>query len=538
MSDDKEKAELDEMQVNENEAIERGHDPVAVEKLGLGKVTRMLFTWGVETRGIYPVPHHQRVDRNFHKIFFIWLAMNFNILSFSAGTSGPLVFSLGLRDSCLLILFINLLCCIPPAYISTWGPKLGLRTMCLSRYSFGFYGISVPCILGLATMTGFMILNCILGGQTLSAVSGGDLSWTVGIVIIAILSLLLSFCGYSVLNWYERLSWMPVFIVYLVALGVGGKHLSSPPPPEPATAAHVLTFASVLAGFVLTYSPMGCDFTTYMDSRVSQWRIFWYSYLGFIIPIVTIQCLGAAFAVSIPVVPSWSAAYVDQSLGDLFVAVLEPTGGFGKFLTVLLSLSVTANIAPTMYSFGLTFQVFIPYCAHLPRFVFSVLATAIVIPLSIVGAHRYYATLTNFLGLIGYWASNFVAVVVVEHLLFRAHPEWFLPSSTATTTSSPSTSKRSPAPNLASIKRTNTGDHFTRYPLRDWNTPSLLPSGIPALLSSVISYGLVIPCMDQVWYVGPIARKTGDIGFEVAFVLTVLFYVPLRWVEVMRRGRL
>ena len=129
-----------------------------------------------------------------------------------------------------------------------------------------------------------------------------------------------------------------------------------------------------------------------------RWRIFWYSYLGFVIPIVsrphlpyfvqtgteqtisfkvTIQCLGAAFAVSIPLVPAWSAAYVDQSLGDLFVAVLEPTGGFGKFLTVLLSLSVTANIAPTMYSFGLTFQVFIPWCAHLPRFVFAVLATAL-----------------------------------------------------------------------------------------------------------------------------------------------------------------
>ena len=42
----------------------------------------------------------------------------------------------------------------------------------------------MPCILGLATMTGFMILNCILGGQTLSAVSGGDLSWTWAISLL------------------------------------------------------------------------------------------------------------------------------------------------------------------------------------------------------------------------------------------------------------------------------------------------------------------------------------------------------------------
>jgi purine-cytosine permease-like protein len=37
--------------------------------------------------------------------------------SFSAGTLGPIAFGLSVRDSCLVILFFNLLCCIPPAYL-------------------------------------------------------------------------------------------------------------------------------------------------------------------------------------------------------------------------------------------------------------------------------------------------------------------------------------------------------------------------------------------------------------------------------------
>ncbi len=37
--------------------------------------------------------------------------------------------------------------------------------------------------------------------------------------------------------------------------------------------------------------------------------------------------------------------------------------------------------------------------------------------------------------------------------------------------------------------------------------------------------------MDQVWFVGPIARHTGDIGFELAFVTTALVYSPLRYLE-------
>jgi purine-cytosine permease-like protein len=36
---------------------------------------------------------------------------------FASGTLGPVAFGLGLRDSCLVILFFNLLCAVPPAYL-------------------------------------------------------------------------------------------------------------------------------------------------------------------------------------------------------------------------------------------------------------------------------------------------------------------------------------------------------------------------------------------------------------------------------------
>jgi purine-cytosine permease-like protein len=36
---------------------------------------------------------------------------------FASGTLGPVTFGLGLRDSCLVILFFNLICAIPPAYL-------------------------------------------------------------------------------------------------------------------------------------------------------------------------------------------------------------------------------------------------------------------------------------------------------------------------------------------------------------------------------------------------------------------------------------
>ncbi|KAF8991743.1 cytosine-purine permease [Cyathus striatus] len=462
--------------------------------------TRRLLRLGVETTGIDPIPLEKRTDTQYSKIFFIWFSSNFNILSFSAGTLGPVVFGLGVRDTCLTILCFNLLCCFPPAYLSTWGPRTGMRQMVISRYSFGYYGVIVPCILNLVGMCGFSILNSILGGQALASVSSGNLSWSIGIVIILVISLLISFCGYKVLHWYERVAWIPVLITFIIALGVGGKHLSNPPPATPATAASILSFASTLAGFAVTWSALSSDFTTYLRHDVSSWKLFWYSYLGLLLPIVLIQCLGAAVVVGAMSFPGWETGYTEGGVGGLLDAVLHPTRGFGKFLTVLLSLSVTANIAATFYCISLNIQVFIPPLVIVPRYVFSLLAAAIVLPLSIVGAHRFYDTLVNFLGIIGYWACAYVAIVILEHLVVRR-------------------------------------SDFSMYNVQDWNSPQQLPTGIAALGAGVASFGLVIPSMNQAWFVGPIAKHTGDIGFELAFAISAILYLPFRWLEIKWRGR-
>jgi purine-cytosine permease-like protein len=77
---------------------------------------------------------------------------------------------------------------------------------------------------------------------------------------------------------------------------------------------------------------------------------------------------------------------------------------------------------------------------------------------------------------------------------------------------------------------------FSLYDLRSWNVPSELPLGAAALGASVLSFAVVIPSMSQMWYTGPIARKTGDIGFEVAMAVTALLYIPMRRLELRWRG--
>ncbi|KAJ7073534.1 permease for cytosine/purines, uracil, thiamine, allantoin-domain-containing protein [Mycena belliarum] len=462
---------------------------------------RRLLQWGVEARGIRPVSLEERTDPQFSKIFFIWFSASFNLLPFSTGSLGPIAYGLSLRDSCLVILFFNLLCCLPPGYLSTWGPKLGLRQMVQARYSFGYFGVIAPVLLNLIGMTGFCILDCILGGQTLAAVANGNLSWSIGIVIIAVVSLLISFCGWKILHWYERVAWIPIVIIFLIAVGLGGKNFQHFASVEPATASTILSFAAVIAGFVLTWSPLASDFSCYMRPDAPSKRIFVYSYLGLVLPTVALQCFGALIGACLASVPAWEAGHERGAVGGILDAMLSPAKGFGKFLTVLLALSVMGNVAATFYSISLNMQILMPALVVVPRYVFSILATCIVIPLSIVGAHSFYTTLSNFLGLIGYWASTFIAIVLEEHFIFRK-------------------------------------GNAALYDLADWNAPRRLPTGLAAIGAAMCGIGIAIPSMAQVWYTGPIAETTGDIGFELAFVVAMVVYPPLRLLEIRIRGKL
>ncbi|KAG8691931.1 hypothetical protein FRC11_004860 [Ceratobasidium sp. 423] len=313
--------------------------------------------------------------------------------------------------------------------LRTWGVE-----------SRGWFGAIVPGVFNLLVMMGYNILNAILAGQTLSVVSGGKMSWSVGII---------SFFGYQILNWYERVAWFPVLVMYLVVLGIGGRGLTSGREEvELAPARSVLSYGATVAAFIISYAALMSDYTNYMRVDVP-------SYLGLLLPTASVQLIGAAFASSLPSNPSWQAGYEAAGAGGLIDAILSPSKGFGKFLTVLLALSVIANMAS---------------------------GTGILIPLAIVGSTKFEETLVDFLGLVGYWSSTFIAVVAVEHVVFRKS-DW------------------------------------SAYDITHWNAPGRLPPGIAALGACVCSFGLIVPCMDQVWFTGPIAKTTGDIGFEVSGVV-------------------
>jgi purine-cytosine permease-like protein len=121
----------------------------------------------------------------------------------------------------------------------------------------------------MATITGFIVVACIIGGQTLSALTGGSLSLNVGIVVIGIMTLLICFCGFKFIHYFERWSWIPSLIACIVATGCGGKYLSQQVETEAPAASTIISFGALIAGFFIPWSGLASDLSTYFRPDVS-----------------------------------------------------------------------------------------------------------------------------------------------------------------------------------------------------------------------------------------------------------------------------
>ncbi|KAF2865604.1 permease for cytosine/purines, uracil, thiamine, allantoin-domain-containing protein [Massariosphaeria phaeospora] len=473
-----------------------------------GRIQRLLRTLerrgGVEVRGCEPVPYEERTATNYFDIFSIWFCMQCNPLPITFGMFGTLSLGLSLRDASLIIIFFTLVSTLPVAYLCTWGPKTGMRQLVQARFAFGKYFVSILILLNLATLTGFCVVDSVIGGMALSAVMDGTtINATAGIVIIALLGLVLSFCGFRILHVYERYAWIPALLAILVATGCGGKLLKEQVQVPTATSQQVLTFGGFVASFMLPWAALSSDFSTYFDPKGSSFRIFLYTYAGLVLPTTLLMILGAAMGGATPNVPSWLTGYESNSAGGVLAAMMHPAGGFGRFMTVLISFSLLGNLAATMYSVTLNLQMLLPWLLfRVPRVFFSIFITTLIIPIAVEAAKSFFLNLENFIGLIGYWSAAFIGVILVDHIFFRRR-------------------------NFAAY----TEDKHA------WNDQKKLPPGFAATGAAVGCFALVIPGMYQTWWKGPIAMKTGDIGFEVALALSALLYVPLRLVERRMCGR-
>lgn len=118
-------------------------------------------------------------------------------------------------------------------------------------------------------------------------------------------------------------------------------------------------------------------------------------------------------------IPGGGDLYNDSGFGALLSHVLAPWHGFGKFLLVVLSLSVIANNVPNTYSAALSFQALAKPLQYIPRAVWTVVVVVAYTIAGAFGREHFSTVLSNLLSILSYWVAFFVVIVAEEHFLFR-----------------------------------------------------------------------------------------------------------------------
>lgn len=556
------------------------HNPVSPttggeeeEETPLGPAGNRVTTWlksfeqtllrcNIEARGIQRVPPEDRHDLSRHgvtQILLIWISINLEAVVIALGFLGPVVYYLPFLDSCLLAVFGSILGAAPAAYIATFGPRSGNRTMILTRFITGWYPSKLIVVLTLIILMGYILIDAVLGGQILSAVADGNLSVIVGIVIVCVITWLVSTFGYTLFHQYERYAWLPQLIVISILVGVAGPKFDLYGNPSAGLSRNViagnrLSFFSLCLASQITYAEVAADFFVYYPVHTSRTKVFISTLAGLTLSSTFAFVVGVGLGSGTFTNPEWAAAY-EVSQGALLVEAFKPLGSFGSFCSVVLALSLVGNMVPPSYASGIDFQALGRVWERIPRLFWNSVALVIPMICAIAGRAHLAEIFTNFLALMGYVHDS---SVLMMHFWQQSRAFFFLALTNfcASGIGFPSGSLLF-SRNISSFENgwVGAGNGRIVSPTTDKSSsPTLanpgiflgndrtkLPLGIAALIAFLVGWAGSILCMAQVWYVGPLAALIseygGDMGNYVGFAWAGLVFPPLRWLEWRRFGR-
>ncbi|ABN66165.1 purine-cytosine permease [Scheffersomyces stipitis CBS 6054] len=472
-------------------SIEGGSGTAEVSNENLGFINRLAAKLNAETKGIELVTDEEKTDTSVANVFTMWLSANLVIATFSLGTIGVTVFGLSFWTCVLVIIFFSLLGAFPVAFFSTFGPKLGLRQMILSKFLVGDWATRIFSVINVVACVGWGAVNIMSSAQLLNIVNNGACPPWAGCLILVICTILVTFFGYNVIHMYEKWSWVPnvvVFIAIIVRMAKAGTFTAGHFEGGSTTAGGVLSYGGAIYGFATGWTTYASDYTVYQPRNANPWKIFFYIYVGLMLPLLFTLILGAACATGTLTNTRWNELYSEKSIGGLVYAILveDSLHGFGQFLCVLLALSTVANNIPNMYSLALSAQAAWSQFSKIPRVFWTVAANFVTLAICIPAYYHFESVMENFMNLIAYYLAIYQAIAFSEHFIH------------------------------------NRGK-FSAYDYVHFNDKTVYPVGYAGTFGFCCGVAGVVLGMDQVWYAGVIGRRIGDFGGDIGFEMGLGF---------------
>ena len=96
------------------------------------KFEQRLVEFKLEARGMQRVEPHETHGLSWKRhlqVFLLWFSINLAAVNITLGMLAPTLYALSFKDAALCAVFGSLTGSLPVAYIATWGPVSGNRSM-------------------------------------------------------------------------------------------------------------------------------------------------------------------------------------------------------------------------------------------------------------------------------------------------------------------------------------------------------------------------------------------------------------------------
>jgi nucleobase:cation symporter-1, NCS1 family len=432
----------------------------------------------VEPGGIEPVSDADKHGKPIH-LLWTWASPNLEFATVFVGALAVFAFGLTFWQAVAALVLGNLLGALTHAVLSARGPRYGVPQMVLSRLAFGYWGNVLPAgINAVMAGIGWFAVNSVSGAFALSSLTG--LPTLLCLVLVVVVQLAVAFFGHNLVHAFERYALPLLAVVFAVATVIVLVDSSPSVAAGGGGIGGFLLAASAAFGYSAGWNPYAADYTRYLPATANRRAAGVYAGLGMFLTCSVLMIAGAA---SVTAGADYTGNPATAFTGELPSVLAN--------LTLLcIALGAVAANALNVYSGALSFlclNIRLPLAWRRAIVALGFGAVGFVLAWSGLAdaGHNY----ENFLLVIAYWIAPWLAVVLLDQLLYRG---------------------RDDAPLLADPS------------YRNWAGPTAM---LVALVGSVALFS------NQQLYTGPVPKavpELGDLTPVVGFVVAGLLYLLLR----------
>jgi NCS1 family nucleobase:cation symporter-1 len=231
--------------------------------------------------------------------------------------------------------------------------------------------------------------------------------------------------------------------------------------------------------YVMSWSPYASDYSRYLPEGASLKRAFLYTFAGAGLASFWLEILGALVAIlAVGAAKALPIPALDQVMG-----------GFGTWAIVAVALGACAANALNLYSNTMSARVM---DLKLARWQLAVAGGALGFVLALAGHVNFLDNYSNFLLLLDYWITPWLAIVLLDFYLLRhQRPEEF---------------------------------RLAR------------PIGMTGLISYAIGVAASVPFMAGAYFTGPLAKHLGggDFSYFIGFAVAGIAYAVVERRDIVR----